>query len=185
MGEIELPEVPELEKEKRKDRLNTLVAITVTLLVTFMAFCKIKDNNTVLLMDQAQAGKLDNWSWVQALNIREDITQSKLADLSDDLREEDNAERRKAITDKLAGYEVKAKKVADKKEEVRQKAREEESRYDALNEVHENFDHCEGAISIAVSLLAMTTLLQKRWMFAVSLVPAAFGIFKGMMGLLG
>jgi vacuolar-type H+-ATPase subunit I/STV1 len=185
MGEVELPEMPELEEEKRKDKLNTLVAITVTLLVTFMAICKITDNNVVLLMQQAQADKVDKWSWFQALNIRDDIRQSKLADLQDNLQQEDNAERKKAITAKIGEYEAKIKKDADKKDTVKEEAREEEKKYGELNETHEKFDYTEGAISIAVSLLAMTTLLQKRWMYAVSLVPALFGIVKGVMGLMG
>ena len=41
------------------DRLSTLVAITVALLATFMGICKVKDDNIVQAMQQAQADKLD------------------------------------------------------------------------------------------------------------------------------
>lgn len=183
MDEVELPEMPELEKEERKDRLNTLVAITVTLMVTFMAICKIRDNNVVLLMDQAQANKMDKWGWVQALNTREDIIQSKLSDLKDDAQLEVNPEKKKMLNAKLADYDAKAKKYADKKDEVKKQAKEEEERYDKLNETHEYFDHTEGAISITVSLLAMTTLLQKRWMYVVALLPGIAGVLWGIFGL--
>jgi hypothetical protein len=185
MSEVELPELPELEKEERKDRLNTLVAITVTLLVTFMAMCKIKDNNIMLLMQEAQASKVDNWAWFQSLNIREDITQSKLGDLKSDTQDGDSPQRKKSAESKIPEFEALLKKTTDKKEKVKQKAEEEQERYEKLDTVHENFDHSEGAISIAVSLLAMTTLLQKRWMYAVALVPGIIGILCGAMGLLG
>jgi hypothetical protein len=185
MDEVELPEMPELEKEERKDQLNTWVAITVTLLVTFMAMCKITDNNIVLKMEQTQADKVDKWSWYQALNVREDINQSKLTDLKDDLLTEENAERKKAIALKTADYDKLAKNILDKKKDVKSKAEADEQHYDNLNELHEKFDHSEGAISIAVSLLALTSLLQKRWMFVVSLVPGAIGVVVGMMGLIG
>ncbi len=68
---------------------------------------------------------------------------------------------------------------------MKQKAEDEEKRYAALDKAHEKFDLCEGAISIAVSLLAMTTLMQKRWMYGVALVPGLAGIVCGLLGLLG
>ncbi len=58
---------------KAKSRLNTLVAITVALLATFMPVCKIKDDNIVQAMQQAQADKIDNYAWYQARNIREEV----------------------------------------------------------------------------------------------------------------
>ncbi len=44
---------------KAKSRLNTLVAISVALLATFMGICKVKDDNIVQAMQQAQANKID------------------------------------------------------------------------------------------------------------------------------
>jgi len=42
-------------------RLNSWVAITVALLATFMGICKVKDDNIVQAMQQAQADKIDHW----------------------------------------------------------------------------------------------------------------------------
>ena len=53
--------------------LNPAVAITVALLATFMGICKVKDDNIVQAMQQAQADKLDHWQFYQARNIREEI----------------------------------------------------------------------------------------------------------------
>jgi len=183
--DLELPELPESEKEIRKDKLNTLIAITVTLIVAFMAMCKITDNNIVLRMQETQAAKVDHWSWYQSLGIREDIHQSKLADLRDDLLIEEDASLRKNIQTKIAGYEALTKKVADKKADVKEKAQEDEKHYTELNEVHERFDRSEAFISIAVSMLALTSLLQKRWMYAAALLPVVVGVFNGVQGLLG
>ena len=60
------------------------MAITVALLATFMGICKVKDDNIVQGMQQAQADKLDHWNFYQARNIREDMatataTQLRLA----------------------------------------------------------------------------------------------------------
>src|SRR5919199_4048530 len=70
------------EKEKAKGRLNTLVAITVALLATFMGVCKVKDDNIVQAMQQAQADKIDSYAWYQARNIREEVARATAAQLS-------------------------------------------------------------------------------------------------------
>ena len=183
--EVELPELPESEREIRRDKLNTAVALSVTLLVTFMAICKITDNNIVLLMQQAQAAKGDKWTWYQALNVRLDLNQSKLSDLKDDEETEDNPARKKNLVSKMGDYEKLETKLRDKKDKVKEEADAEEKHYDELHEVHEKFDHTEGAVSIAVSLFAMTSLLQKRWMFVIALIPSAIGVWLGIRGLLG
>src|SRR6266699_5150007 len=63
-------------------RLNTWVAISVALLATFMGICKVKDDNIVQAMQQAQADKIDNYSWYQARNIREEIAKATIAELT-------------------------------------------------------------------------------------------------------
>src|SRR5438128_7209045 len=65
-----------------KARLNTLVAISVALLATFMGICKVKDDNIVQAMQQAQASKIDDYSWYQARNIREEIARATVAELT-------------------------------------------------------------------------------------------------------
>src|SRR5205085_10290243 len=63
-------------------RLNTWVAITVALLATCMGICKVKDDNIVQGMQQAQADKIDHWSFYQARNIRQEIAQAELTELT-------------------------------------------------------------------------------------------------------
>src|ERR1700750_618584 len=63
-------------------RLNARVAITVALLATFMGVCKVKDDNIVQAMQQAQADKIDNYSWYQARNIREEVAGATVAQLT-------------------------------------------------------------------------------------------------------
>src|ERR1700676_3952137 len=65
-----------------KARLNTLVAISVALLATLMGICKVKDDNIVQAMQQAQADKIDNYSWYQARNVREEVAKATVAELT-------------------------------------------------------------------------------------------------------
>src|ERR1700682_3453254 len=70
------------EAKKSKVHLNTLVAISVALLATFMGICKVKDDNIVQAMQQAQADKIDNYFWYQARNVREEIAKATVAQLT-------------------------------------------------------------------------------------------------------
>src|SRR5882762_2555248 len=70
------------EANKARSKLNTMVAISVALLATFMGIGKVKDDNIVQAMQQAQADKIDNYSWYQARNIREEVAQATVAQLT-------------------------------------------------------------------------------------------------------
>src|ERR1043165_7802003 len=83
MQYVEEEEEDEEKVEAKNTRkLNTLVAISVALLATFMGICKTKDDNIVQAMQQAQADKIDNYSWYQARNIREEIAKATIAELT-------------------------------------------------------------------------------------------------------
>ena len=61
--------------------LNAAVAITVALLATFLGICKVKDDNIVQTMQQAQTSKIDHWNFYQARNIREEVAKGTLVQL--------------------------------------------------------------------------------------------------------
>src|ERR1700704_655596 len=61
--------------------LSTLVAVTVALLATFLGVCKVKDDNIVQAMQQAQADRLDHWNFYQARNIRQEVAAAAVAQL--------------------------------------------------------------------------------------------------------
>ena len=56
-------EAPAAAKSRR---LNAAVAVSVAVLASFMGICKVKDDNIVQAMQQAQADKLDHWAFYQA-----------------------------------------------------------------------------------------------------------------------
>src|SRR5215510_3931435 len=68
-------------RDSDHSRLNSRVAITVALLATFLGVCKVKDDNIVQAMQQAQADRLDHWNFYQARNIREEVANAALAQL--------------------------------------------------------------------------------------------------------
>jgi len=119
-------------KEKSKSRLNVVVAITVALLATFMGICKVKDDNIVQAMQQAQADKLDHWAFYQARNIRQDIAEATVAQLR--LAQSGKSPgMAQAYDAEISRYKELATEQAAKKEGLRKQAEQDQRQYDALN----------------------------------------------------
>jgi hypothetical protein len=171
-------------RDRERVRLNTRVAVTVALLATFLGICKVKDDNVVQAMQQAQADKLDHWNFYQARNIRQEVaaaaaTQLKLAAAAAPPAQQESY--RVAI----ASYEELVVDQARKKEELRRQAEQDQKAYDALNYRDDQFDLSDTLIALAISLLALTALTHKPWLYGLALVATAGGVVMGLAGLLG
>src|SRR5438552_11150427 len=68
-------------RDRERVRLGSWAAVTVALLATFLGVCKVKDDNIVQAMQQAQADRLDHWNFYQARNIREEVAAATAAEL--------------------------------------------------------------------------------------------------------
>ena len=169
---------------RRPSLLNPAVAITVALLATFMGICKVKDDNIVQAMQQAQADRIDHWAFYQARNLREEVAKSTLVQLRLQATVA-GPQHQAAFQEQIAAYDALAKDQAHKKEDLRVQAEKDQATYDALNFHDDQFDLSDAMIAIAISLLAVTALTQLWWLFGLSLVPAAFGVVMGMAGLAG
>jgi hypothetical protein len=165
-------------------RLNTWVAITVALLATFMGVCKVKDDNIVQAMQQAQADKIDNWSFYQARNIRQEIAQAEVTQLIV-TRAAAAPAQRPSIDSAVTRYNALVADQAKKKDSLSVAAKADQASYDSLNYRDDQFDLSDTLIALAISLLALTSLTHKRWLYWIAMVPTAFGVLMGLAGLLG
>lgn len=164
--------------------LNPAVAITVALLATFMGICKVKDDNIVQTMQQAQADKLDHWQFYQARNVREEVAKSTLVQLRLQALNAP-APSQAAFQAQIAAYETLTRDQNLKKEELKTLAEKDQQTYDALNFRDDQFDLSDAAIAIAISLLAVSSLTQLPWLYLLALVPSGFGVVMGLSGLAG
>ena len=167
----------------RARRLNTWVAITVALLATFMGICKVRDDNLVQAMQQAQADKIDHWSFYQARNIRQEIAQAQVDQLELMLAGQPEAARAR-VAPVLERYKTLVADQKAKKDSLRVQAETDQKTYDALNFHDDQFDLADALTAIAISLLALTSLTQRRWLFWVALVASVCGVIMGLAGLL-
>jgi hypothetical protein len=168
----------------RSPRLNAVVAVTVAILATFMGICKVKDDNIVQAMQQAQADKLDHWAFYQARNLRQEIAEGMIVQL-ELARDSQPAIRTAAFEQAIVKYRALAADQALKKEELRQQALQDQKNYDALNYRDDQFDLSDAALAITIALLAVAALTQMWPLYWVAMVPTVFGITMGMAGLAG
>ena len=171
-------------RDRATARLTTWVAITVALLATFLGVCKVKDDNIVQAMEQAQVDKLDHWAFYQARNLREEVAKATATELRLAAAGAP-AERQAEYRDAIASYERLAVDQAQKKEELRTQAEQDQKTYDALNYRDDQFDLSDALLALAISLLAMTALTHKRWLYWAALIPTAGGVLMGLAGLIG
>ena len=178
-----MEQLSEAAEREARSRLNTLVAITVALLATFMGVAKIKDDNIVQAMQQAQADRVDHWSYYQAKVLREEVARSA----ADQMRAQASAATpaAPALRAAAARYDSLADAEATKKLAVRAQAEGDQKTYDALNYRDDQFDLADAMAAIAISLLAITSLTQKRWLYVTALVPTSVAVLMGLAGLLG
>ena len=164
-------------------RLNTWVAISVALLATFMGICKVKDDNIVQAMQQAQADKIDNYAWYQARNIREEIANSTVAQLRV-VQTSASPQAQSVVQDQIKTFQALAQEQDEKKKVQQADADKADQTYNELNFHDDQFDLSDAMLALAISLLAVTALTQKRWLFMIAMVPTFFGVLMGLAGLL-
>jgi uncharacterized protein DUF4337 len=171
-------------RDRDRIRLNTRVAVTVALLATFLGVCKVKDDNIVQAMQQAQADKLDHWNFYQARNIRQEVasaavTQLQLAAAGAAVAQQESY---RATIQK---YQALVADQAAKKDELREQAEQDQKTYDALNYRDDQFDLSDALIALAISLLALTALTHKHWLYWLAVTATVGGVVFGLAGLLG
>jgi hypothetical protein len=170
------------QRSARRARLNATVAITVAVLATFMGICKVKDDNIVQAMQQAQADKLDHWAFYQARNLRQEVAESTLVQL-ELARLGAPASATEAYDAAIAKFRALAEGQAKKKDELKAQAEQDQKTYDALNYRDDQFDMSDALIAISIAMLAVTALTGLWPLYWAALVPTAFGVLMGVAGL--
>jgi hypothetical protein len=187
MSEIDETIAEAVEKAQGShDALNNLIAVLVALLATFMALCNIKDGNIVQAMSQDQAKAVDQWSYYQAKGTKQNLAESVLDQLQIRRAEPNLPPQESALLDKEIGiYTANVKKYEQQKEEIKKVAEGAEKDYDRLNVHDDQFDMSEAAISISIALLGVSALTKKKWLVAVAVLFAGFGVVMGLAGFFG
>ena len=182
MGEVDEAVTQALE-HAAQSRLNSIVAILVALAATCMALGNIKDGNIGQGMAQAQAKTVDTWSYYQAKGTKQNIaeaTYDQLVALKATIGGRANTE----LDKKIESYREQAIKYEKEKATIKAEAEGYQKLYDALNLHDDQFDLSDAAFSVAIALLGVTALTQKRWLLGLAALFLAVGVIFGLAGFL-
>jgi uncharacterized protein DUF4337 len=188
MGEIDEKISEAVEKARESEgSLNSLIAVLVALIATFMALCNIKDGNIVQAMSQEQSKAVDSWSYYQAKSTKQNLAESVLDQLT--LQKDEavglTAPAAALLDKKIADYTAAVKRYEKEKNDVKKQAEAAQAEYDRLNVHDDQFDLSEAALSIAIALLGVSALTRKKWLVALAILFAGFGVLMGLAGFLG
>jgi hypothetical protein len=168
-------------------RLNMAVALAVAILATFMGITKVKDDNIVQAMLQAKSDAVDTWAQFQAKSTKQHlarVTEDQFRVQRAVVGGRDPAAAR-LLEERIAFYHAEQARYDQEKSELEKKAKALEASYDSMNFHDDQFDLSDAVLSIAVAMLAVTALTRQRWLFALAMVPALFGLVMGIAGLFG
>ena len=169
-------------------KLNTLIALTVAVIATFMALCNVKGGNIAQAMAQDQANAVDTWAFFQAKSTKQNVAESVMDQLvvQRDLGAATmTAETKAALDKKISDYAEKVKRYEGEKNEIKAKAEGYLADYEALNIHDDQFDAGEALLSVAIALLGVTALTRKKWLFGVGAVFAVLGVGMGIAAFAG
>jgi hypothetical protein len=170
-----------------ESRLNALVAVAVSITATFMALCNVKDGNINQAMQQAQTRSVDAWAYYQSKSTKQHLAEAMVDQLETEraIASGPSPEARALLDHKIADYQAKARLYEKEKAEIKAQAEGYQQQYDALNFHDDQFDMAEASLSVAIALLGVTALTQKRWMLLVVAGFLVFGVVMGLAGFLG
>ena len=177
---MDIPTAPD-----RNDTLINIVAIAVALIASFMAITKVKDDNIVQAMLQAKADAVDTWNEYQSKRLKHhmmELGKNQAIALRAALG---HGSPMKELDEMVDRYDADMARYTQEEKGLTEKARSFEKQYDTLNFRDDQFDLSDAILSVSLATLAVTALTRKRWLLALSLAFAAFGVVMGVAGLAG
>ena len=183
-----IAEAVENAGDERGFSLNSVIALSVALIATFMAFCSIKGGNIVQNMSEQQAKAVDSWAYYQAKSMKQNLAESVLDQMTFQKEAADvsmSAAATALLDKKIEVYTAKVKKYETEKEEIKSQAEGAEAEYARLGIHDDQLDISEAALSIAIALLGVSALTRKKWLTGLAMAFAVFGIVLGLAAFLG
>lgn len=168
-------------KEAAKERMNTRVAILVTLLLCFHGVAEVKAGNNMQAMQRISASRVVDAGQLAAMRTRQEMVDLMLtrARLGVSVT---SVSARDAFEAELAAEQ---QRVAEREARLAAKVARDEAEYTRRDFHDDQFDLSQAALTLAVALLAVAALVSSQLLFVVSLIPALLGFVMGIAGLTG
>ena len=167
--------------------LNAIVALSVAVTATFSALFHVKDENISEKMQHVQAQSVDAWAYYQAKGTKLNIVEAARDNLrlQRELAPDLKPSARDLMDHTLVEYDNKVTHYEKEKEEIKRTAEGYEAEYERLETRDDQFDMAEATASVAIALLGITALTQRRRLLYLAWLFAALGITVGIAGFAG
>ena len=155
------------------------VSLTISILAVLVAVATLFGHraHTEELLLQAQA--TDQWAYYQAKNIRLHEMQG-MVDLLGIVTTSDK-EKTELLREK---YQKEVHRYESDKDEISEKAREQEKERDLLRHKADRFDAGEGILEIALVICSITLLTDKKAFWFAGMLVGAAGVIAALLGFL-
>lgn len=186
MSDIELPNLEELEEQK-KDVFSKRVALCTALFAVMLAITSLGGNNAAKEMMLSQQQASNQWAFYQSKVMREHlyrVEQQKAAALLAERGAAMNPQARELYESNRRSYAAEEKRYAAEKLGIEQTAKKLESQRDVGVTKDPYFDYAEALLQIAIVMASISILSGSRPVFGLSIVCAVTGTFLCLNGYL-
>lgn len=165
--------------------LNSVIALLVTIIATFMALSSVKAGNLGQQMAEAQAQTVNSWSYFQSKSTKQNLAEATVMQLQVQRTIAAATLPPAAIADldaRIAKYEANVQRYEKEKNEIKATAEGYQKEYASLNVHDDQFDLSDAALSVTIALLGITALTKKKWLLVFAIAGMVFGFVFGIAG---
>jgi hypothetical protein len=186
MSEVELPNIEELEEERKKN-FTRRSALTTAVFAVILAITSLGGNNAMKEMLLAQQQASDQWGFYQAKVIREHLYRSAKLHLEADLLERGTLmkpDAKKQIESMVKRMAEEEARFGAEKKAIEKEAKELEHERDVNRNKDPYFNYAEVLLQIAIVMASISILSGSRLVFYFAIIGASLGTLSSLNGYL-
>src|SRR5258707_5170918 len=113
-------------EKAHESKLNTIIAVCVAVVATFMSLCNVKASNIAQQMSKQQAHAVDQWSYYQSKSTKQHVAESALEEieLQKDTAQNLTDEQKAKFDEALKKHKAAIAKYDKEKIEIQKEANE-------------------------------------------------------------
>lgn len=184
MGELELPDLEEIE-EIRNKAFTRRVALTTAIFAVLLAVTSLGGNNAMkeMLLSQQQAS--DQWAFYQSKNVRELIYKTNSLRMEAELIERADSmrpEARQRYETMLKDMRTEQARYQDERKKIEEEAKHFEAERDKSRSQDPYFDYAEVLLQIAIVMASISILAVSRRIYYFAIASALLGTLLMLNG---
>jgi hypothetical protein len=180
-------ETEEIAEAHEQGHFNRIVALTVAILALVMVLGKVKDDNLGRRTQATLTREMDQWNYYQAKGLKQHTYELQIQHWQLVLASTPGMTpaARGQISTAIQGWQTQARKESDQKDLAMQTAQADEDQHETLENQEHEFSFAQALMTLAVTLFAVSALVQSRPLYGFGLAVAILGTAIELGGFLG